>query len=43
MQKCLAIGRGVKILDQKTEGGVNEPLASLRVNKHPPQLIYTQI
>ena len=36
MQKYLAIGRGVKILDQKNRGGgVNEtsPPASLRVIK----------
>ena len=33
MQKRLAIGQGVKILDQKNRGGFNEPLpASLRVN-----------
>ena len=34
MQKHFAIGRGVKILDQKNRGGgVNEPPpASLRVN-----------
>ena len=33
MQKHLAIGRGVKILEQKSEGGFNEhPPASLRVN-----------
>ena len=32
MQKHLPFGRGVKILDQKTEGGFNEPPpASLRV------------
>ena len=34
MQKRLAIGRGIKILDQKTEGGggSTSPPASLRVN-----------
>ena len=36
MQKHLPIGRGAKILDQKTEGGFNEPpppLASLKVKE----------
>ena len=36
MQKHLAIGRGVKILDQKIRGGggfVEPPPASLRVNR----------
>ena len=36
MQKHLAIGRGVKILDQKTEEGEvqrNPPPASLRVKE----------
>ena len=32
MEKRLAIGQGVKILDQKTEGG--SPPASLRFNKY---------
>ena len=34
MQKCLAFGRGIKILDKKAEGvgGSTNPPASLRVN-----------
>ena len=35
MQKRMVVGRGVKVLDQKNEGGgstLNPPPASLRVN-----------
>ena len=39
MQKHLAIGRGVKILDQKNRGGggSTNPFASLRVNHLSPK------
>ena len=43
MQKHLAIGRGVKILDRKNRGGVQRtpPPASLRVKALVDALIYS--
>ena len=40
MQKHLAIGQGVKILDQKNRGGVNNPPASLKVNTEDYNILY---